>query len=144
MFRVLVCGLPGSGKTSLASALQKPLNAAWFNADNVRAQFNDWCFDEEGRRRQSQRMRSLCDLAAMDGQQTAVCDFVAPTPCTRRLLDPQFVVFMDTIRQGRFEDTNKLFVPPTQADFVVSDLRDIPCRAEEVVAHIRLEVLKNL
>lgn len=137
MFRVLICGLPGSGKTSLASSLQKSTNAVWFNADNVRSQFNDWSFDRCGRKRQSIRMRNLCDLAELEGKEIAICDFVAPTSITRNLFSPHFVVFMDTISTGRFSDTNRIFVPPTSVDFTIQRLEDIPGQTERLAKIIR-------
>ncbi len=55
-------GLPGSGKTYLAERLVPILNAAWYNADKLREMANDWDFSDEGRRRQSRRMRTFADF----------------------------------------------------------------------------------
>ena len=111
--RVLIFGLPGSGKTYLAERLVEYLGdkVAWFNADKVREEANDWDFSEEGRLRQNQRMLSLCENAEAEGK-IAIADFVAPFEKARREFSADYEVFMDTIKEGRFEDTNKVFERP--------------------------------
>ena len=114
--KILICGLPGSGKTTLAEPLAKTLNAIWLNADKVREKYegrnpSKWDFSEAGRLRQADRMRYLADGAVMSGK-LVVADFVCPTDDTRRHFKPDFTVWMDTIEEGRFEDTNKLFEKP--------------------------------
>ena len=109
-------GLPGSGKTYLTERLVPLLNAAWYNADKVREMTNDWDFSDEGRDRQSKRMRVLADFEKSHDR-FVICDFVCPTRETRENFDADIVVWMDTIKEGRFEDTNKLFQNPTRVDF---------------------------
>ncbi len=109
-------GLPGSGKTYLTERLVPLLNAAWYNADKVREMTNDWDFSDEGRDRQSKRMRVLADFEKSHGR-FVICDFVCPTRETRENFDADIVVWMDTIKEGRFEDTNKLFQNPARVDF---------------------------
>ena len=111
-------GLPGTGKTTLATELQTRLNSAHFNADKVRALFNDWDFSEEGRIRQSQRMRDLADASAVD---YVIADFIAPLKQMRDLYAADYVIWMDTIAEGRFEDTNRMFEPPETYDLRITD-----------------------
>ena len=118
---ILIMGLPGSGKTTLAEALQKRLNASWHNADEIRTQFNDWDFSEDGRLRQAIRMSQLAAMDIFDGWQHTICDFVAPTEEIRELFDADYIIWVDTITEGRFEDTNKLFEPPESYDVRVTE-----------------------
>ena len=113
-------GLPGSGKTYLTERLVPLLGAAWYNADKVREMANDWDFSGEGRQRQSRRMRAFADFEKANGR-FVVCDFVCPTKETRENFDADFVIWMDTIKEGRFEDTNKLFQKPEKVDFHIKE-----------------------
>jgi adenylylsulfate kinase len=117
--KILVCGLPGSGKTWLAERLQKVLDCAWFNADNVRSQANDWDFSPEGRIRQAMRMNNIADFESKWNGRTVICDFVAPTERTRKEFSPNVTIWLNTIKEGRFEDTNKMFESPEMSDFVI-------------------------
>ena len=121
--KILIMGLPGSGKTYLAQRLQPLLNAAWFNADKVREMANDWDFSSEGRTRQSLRMKSLADYESDNGR-IVICDFICPTLQTRKMFNPDIVIWLDTIKEGRFEDTNKLFEEPEKVDFRITEWND--------------------
>jgi len=121
--KILIMGLPGSGKTYLAQRLQPLLNSAWFNADKVREMANDWDFSPEGRKRQSLRMKSLADYES-ENKRIVICDFICPTSETRKMFDPDIVIWLDTIKEGRFEDTNKLFEKPESIDFRVTEWND--------------------
>ena len=121
--KILIMGLPGSGKTYLAQRLQPLLNAAWFNADKVREMANDWDFSPEGRTRQSLRMKSLADYES-DNERIVICDFICPTSETRKMFNPDIVIWLDTIKEGRFEDTNKLFEEPEKVDFRITEWND--------------------
>ena len=114
--KILIMGLPGAGKTTLASKLVPLLNAKWINNDEVRKAANDWDFSQEARKRQAKRMAELAGKYKKDGHKV-VADFVCPTPEARKLFNPDYVVWVDTIDKGRFEDTNKMFVKPKKYDF---------------------------
>ena len=136
--RILIMGLPGSGKTYLAEALKKYLEengdisygralnefidakvlVSWFNADDIRRKYNDWDFSQDGRIRQSIRMFQF----SMDaGGDYVICDFVAPLVEMRNNFKADWTIWVDTIKEGRYEDTNKAFVEPEQYDFRVTE-----------------------
>jgi adenylylsulfate kinase len=119
--KILIMGLPGAGKTFLATALKKYLEqegktVTWFNADQVRKDFDDWDFTPVGRIRQSKRMYELAESSTTD---FVICDFVAPMAEMRNNFKADWTVWVDTIDSGRYEDTNKAFVPPAHYDFRV-------------------------
>lgn len=116
--KVLIYGLPGAGKSTLAQPFAKLIGGVWINADQVRERYNDWDFSPEGRIRQAQRMRHLADGVVMAGK-TAVADFVCPTERARKEFGADFTVWMDTIEAGRFEDTNAMFEKPAKVDYHV-------------------------
>ena len=117
--KILIMGLPGSGKTTLAEILAPMYNAVWLNADKVREEANDWDFSDEGRKRQALRMKTLAQ-EAVDNNRNVVADFVCPTPKTRDEFGADYIIWMDTIKEGRFEDTNKVFEAPENYDFRVN------------------------
>jgi adenylate kinase family enzyme len=133
--RILIMGLPGSGKTTLAKALQDKLgNCAWFNADKVREQFNDWDFSHEGRIRQSKRMRELADNCPSKPDY-AIADFVAPLVDMRNNFKADWTIWVDTIREGRYADTNAMFQEPEIYDFRIIE-QDAEKWADFIANHI--------
>lgn len=140
--KILIMGLPGSGKTYLAQALKAYLESNssiknmpahkmqdtvpasykcsvdWFNADDIRKRFNDWDFSKEGRIRQSLRM---AEFALKSTGDYVICDFVAPLVEMRNNFKADWTIWVDTIDQGRFDDTNKAFIPPKEYDFRVTE-----------------------
>jgi len=116
---ILIMGLPGSGKTTLANELGPMLNAKRLNADEVRKAANDWDFSKEGRKRQAKRMADFAKELKNEGNYV-VADFVCPTPEARSLFPADYTIWVDTIKEGRFDDTNKMFVKPEKYDFHVT------------------------
>ena len=112
-------GLPGSGKTTLASKLVPLIKAKWLNNDKVRKEANDWDFSEEARKRQAKRMADFAERYKQDGHHV-VADFICPTPEARKLFNPDYIVWMNTINKGKYDDTNKMFVRPKKFDFQVT------------------------
>jgi len=113
--KILVFGLPGSGKTTFAKKLVKDIKVPHFNADQIRELFCDWDFTETGRKRQANRMMTMCDLTINH----VVVDFVCPFESYRSFYDMK--IWMNTIKRGRFKDTNKVFEKPKKVDFEITD-----------------------
>lgn len=128
--KILVMGLPGSGKSTFAKKLVEDLTAlgkpaVWFNADEIRKAADDWDFSPEGRERQVLRMKSFAEAAIATGK-IAVCDFVCPTQRLRNLFAADITVWMDTIGKSRFEDTNKIFEEPVRYDYHIKEFNSFP------------------
>ena len=133
--KILIMGLPGSGKTTLANKLAPMLNAVWLNADAVRKEHNDWDFSSEGRTRQANRMWTKALEFKIQGL-NVVADFVCPTPAARELFPADYIIWMDTIKEGRFDDTNKMFIKPDKYDFHVTT-QDAKNWAPKILKEIR-------
>ena len=128
--KILVMGLPGSGKSTFARKLVEDLtalgkSAEWLNADRIRQAADDWDFSDTGRKRQAERMRALADSATATGK-IAVCDFVCPTQELRNIFDADTVVWMDTISKSQYEDTNKIFEEPIHYDYRITEKDSFP------------------
>jgi GTPase SAR1 family protein len=163
MNKILIMGLPGSGKTYFAERLKRYLetygdlykvnpgrimnyegipdrnflqvNVDWFNADEIRKRFNDWDFSKEGRIRQSLRMAEFALKCTGD---YVICDFVAPLPEMRHNFKADWVIWMDTIDAGRYEDTNKAFISPDVYDFRITEQN-----ADKLVEFVGDHILEN-
>jgi DNA polymerase III delta prime subunit len=146
MKRILIMGLPGSGKTYLAQALKRYLETNgdlmkinpsrvmnyegipgpgfmnvgvdWFNADDIRKKYNDWDFSKEGRIRQSLRM---FQFAIECTGEFVICDFVAPLVEMRNNFKADWTIWVDTIQEGRYADTNAMFIEPEVYDFRITE-----------------------
>ena len=131
---ILIMGLPGAGKTTLSEELAPKLNAKRLNADEVRKEANDWDFSEEGRKRQAKRMADFA-LKLKNQGNYVVADFICPTPEARSLFPADFVIWVDTIKEGRFDDTNQMFVKPEKYDFHVTT-QDAKFWADKIIKEI--------
>ncbi len=118
--KILIMGLPGAGKTTLASKLVPLLKAEWLNADKIRKEANDWDFSKEGRIRQAKRMADTA-TRIKENNKHVVADFICPTKEARKLFNADYVVWVNTIEKGRFDDTNHMFEPPENYNFKVSE-----------------------
>ena len=135
--KILIMGLPGAGKTTLCNALSPLLNAVVFNADAVRANLSrDLGFGPADRVEHARRMGWMCDRVVEAGG-TAIADFICPTQEARAAFGPAFTVWIDRIASGRFEDTNKLFVPPDRFDVQVKAEGTPQYWAEQALASLR-------
>ena len=134
--KILIMGLPSSGKTTLATALARELSCVHFNADEIRKEINkDLGFSVKDRIEQARRMGVLCNIASRYGAHV-IADFVCPTPETREAFGAHFIVWVDRIKEGPFEDTNKLFVPPENHDVRVDGKFGMQYYAEEIAKMI--------
>ena len=116
---ILIMGLPGAGKTTLANELAKLIESKRLNADKIRRAANDWDFSEEGRTRQAKRMSEAALKIKSEGN-NVIADFICPTPEARKFFPADYIVWVDTIKEGRFEDTNQMFVKPEKYNFHVT------------------------
>ena len=124
-------GLPGAGKTTLAEKLTPLIDAKWLNADKIRSEANDWDFSVEGRKRQANRMKKYANEFLSEGF-NVVADFICPTPEARSSFNPDLIIWMNTIKKSRFEDTNKLFIKPKKVDLEIKN-KDADFWAKEIV-----------
>ena len=135
---ILIMGLPGAGKTTLADELSPMINAKRLNADEVRKAANDWDFSADGRKRQAKRMADFALKLKNEGN-NVIADFICPTPEARKLFPADYVVWVDTIKAGRFDDTNKMFVKPEKFDFHVTS-QDAKTWAPKILEDLKNEI----
>ncbi len=137
--KILIMGLPGAGKTTLARELAPLLGAVLFNADEVRKNVNrDLGFSAADRIEQARRMGWLCDRVAEAGH-TAIADFICPTPETREAFGAAFIIWLDRINAGRYADTNQLFVHPGLFDIRVTTEGSPAYWAERILQKLRTD-----
>jgi cytidyltransferase-like protein len=137
MRKILIMGLPGAGKTTLAHALAPLLNAVVFNADAVRANLSrDLGFGHADRVEHARRMGWMCDRVVEAGG-TVIADFICPTEDTRSAFGEAFTIWVDRISAGRFDDTNRMFVSPAHVDLRVGAEGTPQYWAEQALARLR-------
>ncbi len=135
--KILIMGLPGAGKTTLALALAPQLNAVHFNADAVRGNIcRDLGYSLTDRIEQARRMGWLCDQVVAAGH-VAVADFICPTAETRQAFGASFVVWVDRITEGRFADTNRMFEPPREFQLRVTEEGSPESWADQVLQRLQ-------
>lgn len=135
--KILIMGLPGAGKTTLANILAPLLNAVVFNADSVRANISrDLGFSHEDRVEHARRMSWMCDRVVEAGG-TAIADFICPTEETRAAFGSSFTIWIDRIQESRYADTNRMFTPPNHFDVRVNADGTVRYWAEQVLARLR-------
>ena len=116
MLKILVMGLPGSGKTTLAKEIKKKIKCHWLNADKVRRKFKDWDFSKKGVLRQARRMKQLANKSR---NKIIIADFICPYREGRRIFNPDFIIWMDTIKKGRLSTFDKTFQNPKKFDLKI-------------------------
>ena len=131
--RILIFGLPGSGKTTLAKEIASQLPCLYLNGDRVRALFQDNDFSLDGRHNQARRMKALADMA---GDILVIADFVCPTNETRKIFDADLLIWMNTINDCKYSDTNKIFEKPDTVDIEIT-LRDANANAKHIMQRIK-------
>ena len=139
--KILIMGLPGAGKTTLAKLLGKKIKSTWLNADEIRKKFNDWDFSPEGRIRQAKRMRNLADNEIQIGN-NVIADFICPTRKTRENFNADYVVWVNTIKTGRFDDTNSMFEKPLNFDLEILS-KDAEYWSKKIVEDLNNKFYKN-
>ena len=129
-------GLPGAGKTTLADELALMINAKRLNADQVRKDANDWDFSAEGRKRQAKRMADFALKLKSEGN-NVIADLICPTPAARKLFPADYIVWVDTIKAGRFNDTNQMFVKPDKYNYHVTS-QDAKTWAPKILKDLKI------
>jgi len=113
--KILIMGLPGSGKTWLGSKLGQKFGVPYWDADDIRRIYSDWDFTPQGRERQALRMRKLAEVNPI-----SISGFVCPLPGYRRHFFPDKLIWMDTVQESEYKDTNKIFTPPAKYDLRIT------------------------
>ena len=132
--KILIIGLPGSGKTTLAKILKKDLDANWINADKIRKKFNDWDFSKKGVLRQAKRMGSL---ASKSKNKFTIADFVCPYEKGRKIFKPDFLIWMNTIKKGRLPTFDKSFEKPKKFDYLIKEKREFNLHSIKIQNRIK-------
>ena len=137
--KILIMGLPGSGKTTLAKNLARKLKATWLNADKIRGKHDDWDFSKKGIIRQVSRMKMLADKSK---KKYVIADFVCPYNEQRKIFKPNFIIWMDTITKSRYPRMNRIFKKPRNYDFKVTS-KNHKIWVEQILIKIKRSNEKN-
>ena len=129
-FKILIMGLPGSVKTTLAKMLVKRLSGHWLNADKIRKKYNDWDFSKKGILRQAKRMSMLSNTQKAN---IVVADFVCPYHSCRKIYKPNFLIWMDTIKKGRLPTFDKTFEKPKYCDYIIKEKKNFSFVAHQFI-----------
>ena len=127
-------GLPGSGKTTFSKKLLLP-NMDYYNADEIRKKFDDWNFSIAGRKLQSARMLSMTVDSKMN-RRHSIADFVAPFDKNRQSYDIK--IWMNTISESKYRDTNEIFEKPKTCNFEIKDYN-----YDNIIKEIHNEIKKK-
>ena len=138
--RILIMGLSGAGKTTLARQLVQALMQAGhtvghLNADEIRSLYNDWDFSPAGRTRQAERMHKL---SADSNWDYVIADFICPLEKHRDILAADYVIWLDTVKQSNYADTDLLFEPPE--NFNLKFTKNNPTNIAEVLADLKISI----
>jgi energy-coupling factor transporter ATP-binding protein EcfA2 len=136
--KILIMGLPGAGKTTLAQALKDALgsDAHWYDGDTVREVTGNHDFSDAGRTKQARNMREMCDASVAEGK-VAIASFVCPSPYLRGVFDADFTVLVDRIVASAYPDTNRIFIPPAHPDYTVEPSDSVAQSVRDILERLR-------
>ena len=138
-YKILIFGLPSSGKTTLAKHLSKSLNAEWINADQVRKKFRDWDFSKRGILRQARRMKKI---SQMEKKKISVIDFVCPYDKGRKIFNADYLIWMNTIKKGRLPTFDKIFQKPKKVDYEVK-FKNVNFHSSKIINDLKYRILNH-
>lgn len=133
MIKILVMGLPGSGKTTLTKEIKKKIKFTWLNADRVRKKFNDWDFSKKGVLRQSKRMKLLANKSK---NKFVIADFICPYEEGRKIFNPDLIIWMDTIKKGRLPTFDKKFEKPKKVTLRIK-MKNLKLNVNKVIKLVK-------
>jgi len=120
--KILIMGLSGSGKSELAKELhslfqEHDMASTRINGDEVREAHKDWDFSPEGRLRQAERMARL---AKKSDAKYVITDFIAPTKQIRDIFNPDMLIWLDTVKESKYKNTDVIFQNPKKYKFKIT------------------------
>jgi hypothetical protein len=135
---ILVCGLPGAGKTYFATRLKEALGdtAVHINGDDIRSMHNDWDFSEEGRKRQAERMKKYADGEKENGVHV-ILDFVCPKEEYRDIINADLLIWADRTPVREFADTTAMFEPLRDWNYRIKDHKDVDELVDEIIFRLQ-------